>query len=297
MNQYYVYEWIRLDNNEPFYVGKGKGERCFTEKKRNKYFNDILKYCRNNSIEIAINILESGLSNEEALMTECWYINEYICTYGFNITNQTWGGEGGDVVSMMSVEERIKYSIKMRNSCLGKNKGHIHSEESKLKMSKVKKGMYLGNNNPMYGKNIKDYMDNASYEAWKSKIRNSMKGKTHSEETKEKIRKALLGRKISEETKEKLRNLNKGEKNPMYGRRHTESNKALMSKCHEKSVMVEFPNGKKMSFESRNKCIEYFQKNYDVGIYTIKKLIRTKEKLKSKYKKFKKLEGIRIYYI
>lgn len=85
------------------------------------------------------------MSNEEALMTECWYINEYICTYGFNITNQTWGGEGGDVVSMMSVEERIKYSIKMRNSCLGKNKGHIHSEESKLKMSKAKKGMYLGN--------------------------------------------------------------------------------------------------------------------------------------------------------
>ena len=33
MNQYYVYEWIRLDNNEPFYVGKGKRERCFTEKK------------------------------------------------------------------------------------------------------------------------------------------------------------------------------------------------------------------------------------------------------------------------
>ena len=63
-------------------------------KKRNKYFNDILKYCRNNSIEIAINILESGLSNEEALMTECWYINEYICTYGFNITNKTWGGRG-----------------------------------------------------------------------------------------------------------------------------------------------------------------------------------------------------------
>ena len=52
-----------------------------------------------------------------------------------------------------------------------------------------------------------------------------------------------------------------------------------MSKCHEKSVMVEFPNGKKMSFESRNKCIKYFQKNYGVGIYTIKKLIRTKEKL------------------
>ena len=88
---------------------KERAKDALQKKKRNKYFNDILKYCRNNSIEIAINILESGLSNEEALMTECWYINEYICTYGFNITNQTWGVEGGDVVSMMSVEEGIKY--------------------------------------------------------------------------------------------------------------------------------------------------------------------------------------------
>ena len=29
MNEYYVYEWIRLDTNEPFYVGKGKGNRCY----------------------------------------------------------------------------------------------------------------------------------------------------------------------------------------------------------------------------------------------------------------------------
>ena len=26
-NKYYVYEWIRLDINEPFYVGKGCGDR------------------------------------------------------------------------------------------------------------------------------------------------------------------------------------------------------------------------------------------------------------------------------
>jgi hypothetical protein len=30
MNIYYVYEWNRLDINEPFYVGKGKNNRCFT---------------------------------------------------------------------------------------------------------------------------------------------------------------------------------------------------------------------------------------------------------------------------
>ena len=26
-NKYYVYEWIRLDTNEPFYVGKGCDDR------------------------------------------------------------------------------------------------------------------------------------------------------------------------------------------------------------------------------------------------------------------------------
>ena len=30
-NEYYVYEWIRLDTNEPFYVGKGKGNRISGE--------------------------------------------------------------------------------------------------------------------------------------------------------------------------------------------------------------------------------------------------------------------------
>ena len=28
-DKYYVYEWIRLDTNEPFYVGKGHGSRCY----------------------------------------------------------------------------------------------------------------------------------------------------------------------------------------------------------------------------------------------------------------------------
>ena len=90
---------------------------------------------------MAIHILDSHLTNEEALMIECWYIDYYICECGYNITNQTWGGEGGDVVSMMSVEQRNRYSIKMRESCLGKNKGHIHTEESK-KMSDAQKGKY-----------------------------------------------------------------------------------------------------------------------------------------------------------
>ena len=187
MKNYYVYEWIRLDTNEPFYVGKGKNDRCFTIRKRNKYFCDILKYCEENSIGIAINILNSNLTDKEALQIECWYIDLYIFQYGYKLTNQTWGGDGGDIVSMMSPEQKILYSSKMRLSCLGKNKGHFHSEESKKKMSESKKGMYKGKNNPMYGKNVKDYMIEEQILQWNKKKSEAMLGKTHLKETKEKI--------------------------------------------------------------------------------------------------------------
>ncbi len=187
MEKYYVYEWIRLDTNEPFYVGKGKADRCFTVRKRNKYFTDVLKFCEKNFIDVAVAILESGLTNEEALMTECWYINKYICDYGYNITNQTWGGDGGDVVSMMSLERKKEYSQKMRASCLGKNKGHFHTEESKLKMSEKKKGMYIGDKNPMYRKDVKDFMTDEKIVEWRNNIRRANIGKKHTEEAKRRI--------------------------------------------------------------------------------------------------------------
>ena len=58
--------------------------------------------------------------------------------------------------------------------CSGKDTsfyGKHHSEETKLKMSKSKQGIYNGNKNPMYGKH-------------------------HSEKTKHKQSKALLGEKV-----------------------------------------------------------------------------------------------------
>ena len=42
MSKYYVYEWIRLDTNEPFYVGKGHGNRWKHTDGRNSYFTNII---------------------------------------------------------------------------------------------------------------------------------------------------------------------------------------------------------------------------------------------------------------
>lgn len=52
--------------------------------------------------------------------------------------------------------------------------GRTHSNKSREKQSKAKIGKYVGDKNPMYGKNIKDYMTAEQYENWKA--RHSMPG-------------------------------------------------------------------------------------------------------------------------
>ena len=73
INDYYIYEYVRLDTNEPFYIGKGRKNRCYNLKySRNKYFKNIV-----NNREVAVVILENNLDEKTAYQYECWYINEY----------------------------------------------------------------------------------------------------------------------------------------------------------------------------------------------------------------------------
>lgn len=65
-------------------------------------------------------------------------------------------------------------------------KGTRHSQEAKTKMSKAKKGKYIGKKHHLFGKHL-------SFETRK-KISESHKGKTVSKETGIKISKALKGK-------------------------------------------------------------------------------------------------------
>lgn len=297
MDNYYVYEWIRCDTNEPFYVGKGKGNRCF-DIKRNKHFKDVLKFCKEKSVGVLVSILNENLTEEEAYKIECLYIHEYVFEWGFNITNKTWGGEGGDIVSMMSEERKRQYSQTMSQSLKGKNMGP-RSEEIKLKISETKKrlGIANGKNNPMYGKNIKDYMSESEYIKWKQNISKSLTGKKHSIATKEKMRLSALGKIVSTETREKMSIVNSGINNPMYGKKHSDNSKKLIAKGNEMPLVVKYKDGTKQFFESRNKCVKYFKSKYDVSMFTIKRLLSTGDILNSKYKKFQELNGLEIYYL
>lgn len=171
-NIYYVYEWIRLDTNEPFYVGKGKENRCYKlTRGNNQHFNNIVK-----SIPCAVNILHNNLDEQTAFGLECYYIWLYKDIIGYDLVNINDGGEGqslcGETHPMYGkhhseeTKDRISVShigkslsketkIKISNSISGENHpmyGKHHTEESKIKNSMSHLGKNKGENHYLYGK-------------------------------------------------------------------------------------------------------------------------------------------------
>ena len=112
------------------------------------------------------------------------------------------------------------------------------------------------------GGNLGDAINKKISEA----LKNKNKGKKLSEETKQKISEKMKGntnskgKKLSEETRKKISEAEKGkpgmkgEKNPMWGRHHTEETKKKLS---EAKIGKKNPNyGKSLSEETRKKISE-----------------------------------------
>ena len=296
-NIYYVYEYIRLDNNTVFYVGKGKLNRMI-KKKTNQIF---LRIC--DKVDYKYRLIKDNLSEAEALQLEKDIIHDYvynkgygICIKGFHcesgkpyLCNMTWGGEGisGFKFSDISKERMSKYRK-------GKK---IHTEESKRKISEAHSGKYVsqdtknkismsrierkvakGENNPMYG--VHRFGD-----------KNPFYGQHHSDETKKKISEALEGKYI-------------GSKNPMYGKLWTEDKKEKIrgvnngmygkpSPTRSKTKLI-MPDKTEIIFEYNQQLYDYFKNNFGLSSGTVKNLLRTGEPYKTTYSKYKYLVGMRI---
>ena len=166
MNSYYVYIYYRLDTNEPFYVGKGKGYRWCQLCNRNKHFNNIM-----NKYPIVCEIVKDNLTEEQAHGIECWIIDKLVFEYGFSIdiennrslekgyhlVNATWGGEGCSGVTPWNKGKEMPLEFKNKLSELNKGKGNpnygnLHSKEWKKEHSERMKGKFEGEKNPFYGK-------------------------------------------------------------------------------------------------------------------------------------------------
>jgi len=144
----YLYRHIRLDKNQPFYVGIGIREnyrRAKTIVRRNKFWKNVV-----NKTAWEFEIILDDITWEQALEKE----KEFISIYGRSdlnkgtLTNLT---DGGDGTLGMIVSDKFRKRLSVVNT--GKkltpehskkislaNKGRTFSKEARLKMSEAAKG-------------------------------------------------------------------------------------------------------------------------------------------------------------
>lgn len=179
MNEFYVYQLRVFDEALPFYVGKGKERRAWDHfKDRRKSFkrNKMIQAERAGK-EILVEFVETGLSEDDSLTLEKFY----IALYGRRdlglgcLTNQT---DGGDGVVNPSQACRDKVSQAMLKRLDGKKENH-----------------------PMFGR----------------KRTATFTGKTHTDEAKAKISASRVGKPIADDVKKKISEKLTGENNPQFG--------------------------------------------------------------------------------
>ena len=210
MDNYRVYK--HTAPNGKMYVGitsmkpekrwrNGKGYQA------NEYFsNAIDKYGWDN---FKHEVLVDGLSKEQAELVE----QQLICYW--DLTNRENG-----------------YNINHGGHIIG-----THSKETREKMSKAKKGKYLGENNPNYGKHLSENQKRKLSDARKGKYggkNHPMYGKKHTEESKKKM--SISHRNLSEATRQKMSEaakLHVGALNHFYGKHHSDEAKQKMSKAKD----------------------------------------------------------------
>jgi hypothetical protein len=86
---FYVYQHLRLDNNIPFYIGKGCKDRAFRTKRNNKGWNNIV-----NKVGFKTEILEYFEDENQAIEYEHKLIDLYR-SQGIELVNQTLYSSGG----------------------------------------------------------------------------------------------------------------------------------------------------------------------------------------------------------
>ena len=186
--QYYTYAYLREDGT-PYYVGKGEKNRIYKKGKCE------VKPPKDKS---KIIFLKQNLTEQEAFKHEIYM----IAVFGRKdlgtgiLRNRT---NGGEVSSGLKMSDNAKRKIKQKRKLFFENGGKHpllgknHSEETKRKMSEVKKGKKLSE---QHKENIRKSTEgkHSTY---------GMLGKTHSPETK---------RKMSESQKERDNSFLKGRK-------------------------------------------------------------------------------------
>lgn len=114
--KFYVYEHLKPNTGEVFYIGKGCEKRAYQKRSRNSHWLNIV-----NKYGLEVNIVYNNLTNSEASKKE----KDLIDFYGLNnLCNMTSGGDGC-----------ISLKQESRNKISNSLKGKVQSQETKDKRS------------------------------------------------------------------------------------------------------------------------------------------------------------------
>lgn len=204
---YYVYKLIDPRINLPFYIGKGKNNRCMDHLKETvDNTSNINKFHRINEIlnsgnNVHIEKIKENLDEESAYRLE----EDMILYYG---------------------REGIEYNGILTNICNSSrppsHKGRSKTEDHKQKISNAQKGKKLS----------EEHLKNLRIAAKQTGLKR--RGYKHSFESIEKMRTVKKGKKFTDEHKanlsKALTGLLIGDKNGFYGKEHSIESKNKMSK-------------------------------------------------------------------
>lgn len=157
----YLYRHIRLDKNEPFYIGISKKDTTnyeraynFDCRHRNIHWVNIF-----NKTEIEVEILFENITYEFAKIKEIEFIKLYgRAIDGGTLANLTKGGDGVLGFKNPKLSERNKLGVwkgkkhteETKKIMSIKSSNRIVSAEQRKKMSEDRKGIYSGSKNPRY---------------------------------------------------------------------------------------------------------------------------------------------------
>lgn len=248
-NVYYVYEWIRLDTKEPFYVGKGKGDR-WCHMKRNDYFDRVVNKC-----DVVVSILHDNLDEETAFDYEWYYIDLYR-NLGYELTNIADGGSGG--IHLFGKD----------NPMYGRPWWDDNTPKEKITEWKKKVG-HKGKDNPMYKISPRERMSVEVYNQWLENKRKSCLGENNPNYGNDTLKKKL-------------------EKNPelkieYYSRKGSQNGRA------KEVIMYDLDGNKIKTFSYIGECAKWLiDNNYSKGqIKSVSDNIKKASNLGKKFLKFK----------
>lgn len=224
---FYVYEHIRSDRGEVFYVGKGKKWRkTIMSGRKNKYHEAVRQKLKSLGFEMEVRLVRDHMTEADALAFEIERI-AYWRGLGIKLTNGTDGGEGVTGMRhgpetrarMSQVRKGRKHSPEWCAKISAGNMGRTYTPETIEKMRVGQKRRAdqnpehilemtrlanLANQTPeaIAKRSASNTGKKRSPEA-RARISESMRGRTYSEEARINMAIGQTGKKQSEETKAK----------------------------------------------------------------------------------------------